>query len=138
MMCPGGPLTVQGIALIDTDQALPTDTLPDHATPRGGLRLTARILERLRDEVRDRSGELHVIFIPSKMEVEGLSPESPYQQAVGDLCRDLGIPTLDLSDALRDGWRRCYYRHGMHWNARGHRLAADAITEYVREVTRHD
>jgi lysophospholipase L1-like esterase len=114
------------------------DLLPDHTDPDPGLRLTAKILERLRDEVRSHSGELHVIFIPSKIEIEGLSDQTPYQRPVEDLCRDLDIPTLDLSDALCDSWQRCYYRYGMHWNARGHRLAADAIMEYIRKVTPHD
>jgi hypothetical protein len=96
------------------------------------LTLTAALLKELDREVTGRGGRLLVVFIPSKAEVDELANVRPYQHALVDTCKNYGIDCFDLAPAFHDTWRRTYYRLGMHWNARGHRVATEALLDYLR------
>ena len=99
-------------------------------------RLTERILEELRNEVMQRGSRLVVVFIPSKREIDELDNSVPYQKPLMDLCEKLGIDNFDLAPNFRKAFLRTYYRQGMHWNARGHKVAAEAMDSYLkRQVT---
>lgn len=104
------------------------DAGPEPFLP-GELEVTERLLTALDREVAERGGRLLVVFVPSKREIEaGRGGRGPaYQAALGQLCQELGIEHVDLAPAFRRAWRRTYHRVGMHWNARGHALAAQAI-----------
>ena len=91
------------------------------------LVLTSRVLEKLKQEVEMRGAKLVVFFIPSKGEVEKLIDSQPYQAQIIPLCEELGIEYFDLASDFQSVWPRAYYRYGIHWNARGHQIAADAI-----------
>jgi lysophospholipase L1-like esterase len=100
---------------------------------------TSRILEELRDAVERTESTLLVVFVPSKREVEEIGEYLPYQLEIAAVCRRLGVEHFDLAPAFKRTWRRTYYRRGMHWNARGHEVAARALLPYlVREIGRHD
>lgn len=102
------------------------------ANARGAdLSLTSRILQELKDEVEGRGAKLVVILIPSKREIEQLDDSSPYQIEIADLCQKLGIEHLDLAPTFKTIWYRTYYRIGIHWNSRGHQVAADSIFEHL-------
>ena len=47
----------------------------------------------------------------------------------------VGIPVLDLYPAFaeRGDWRNTEFAHDVHWNALGHRRAAEAIADYLLE-----
>jgi hypothetical protein len=99
------------------------------------ITLTARIIEELRDEVASLGSRLLVVFIPSKGEIEGLSDDPPYQDELAEICKMLGIEHLDLAPAFKHTWYRTYYRQGSHWNSRGHKIAAEALDEYLTKNT---
>jgi hypothetical protein len=93
--------------------------------------VTLRLLALLRDEVTRRGAQFHVVFIPNKIEVELKGPGPWYQERLELPLAKQGIPTLDLSPALRDTRLRTYHRRGGHWNRRGHLVAAETIAEYL-------
>jgi hypothetical protein len=114
-------------------------------------KLSERILRDLRDTVSARGRKLLVVLIPSELQVvraqweqevrhEKMSPatfdlDSPNRRALA-ICRDAGIPALDLLPPLRaasDGGAILYLPSDHHWNARGHALAADLILRKLRE-----
>jgi lysophospholipase L1-like esterase len=95
------------------------------------LTLTSRILEELKKEVETRGAKLLVVFIPSKREIERFDDSLPYQTEIARLCLQLGIEYFDLAPNFKATWRRTYYRLGGHWNARGHRIAAEALHQYL-------
>jgi lysophospholipase L1-like esterase len=100
-------------------------------------RLTVRILEALRNEVMQRGSRLVVVFIPSKREIDDLDNSMPYQKVLMEFCDQLGIDCLDLAPDFSKPILRTYYRQGMHWNARGHEVAAEALIEYLKkQITR--
>jgi len=95
--------------------------------------LTYAILQELQREVRLRGAKLIVAFIPSKREIENLTASKPYQKKVSGLCEQLDIHYLDMAPAFRHSWLRSYYRKGMHWNDRGHKLAAGVLVPFIKK-----
>lgn len=95
------------------------------------LTLTFQILEELKAEVTRSGAKLVVFFIPSKREIERLDESLPYQIEIAALCQKRGIESFDLAANFKKVWYRTYYRLGSHWNSRGHRLAGEALYEYL-------
>lgn len=98
--------------------------------------LTARILEELRNDVTRRGSRLVVVFIPSKGEIDKLDDSVPYQTAIASLCEKLGIEYFDLAPNLKSTFFRTYYRQGMHWNPHGHKVAAEALYDFLEKEVR--
>lgn len=100
---------------------------------RQPMKLTRRILEQLRDEVVARGGRLVVVAIPAWREFAGGGRYEPYQPKLERACDHLAIDFLDLAPALKASFFRTYNRLGRaHWNRNGHRVAAQAIEEFLR------
>jgi len=108
-----------------------------------------RVLERMRRECDGRP--FGVLLVPDEFQVEDElwaelgSEELERDRAQRLLARELGqrgIPVLDLQAALRaveplaDGRRHVYHRQDTHWNARGNRVAGEALAGFVRELAR--
>jgi hypothetical protein len=102
------------------------------------LELTHRILRELRDEVAGRGGRFAVVAIPSKLELMSIDGYVPYQSRLRPLCAELDIDYLDLGPALDSAWLGTYYRAGMHWNRRGHAVAATAILDLLSRPERNE
>jgi hypothetical protein len=98
-----------------------------------GIRLTAGILKELKNEVTRRGSRLLVVFIPSKLEIDKIDNSVPYQAAFADQCEKLDLQCVDLAPEFKKVLLRTYYRQGMHWNARGHKVAAEALYEYLEK-----
>ena len=90
------------------------------------LTLTSRILEELKEKVERRGAKLVVGLIPSKREIEKFDTFL-YQKEIAKLCQQLDIEYLDLAPNFKNTWYRTYYRYGVHWNAHGHKIAAEAL-----------
>ncbi len=95
------------------------------------LTLTSRILKELKAEVERRGAKFVVALIPSKVEIEKLGVYTPYQIEIVKLCQQLDIECLDIAPKLKNTWYRTYYRLGMHWNMHGHKIAAEALDDFV-------
>jgi len=112
---------------------------------------TAAILRTLRDDVQASGARLLVAYVPSRMEVHddswrltqrlyGFEPAGWDRRRVAErllaLGRSDGFPVLDLTTPLRDVDRglagRPYFDEDGHWNAIGHRAAAQAIADRLR------
>lgn len=95
------------------------------------LTLTSRILEKLKNEVESRGAKLLVGFVPSKFEIDRLDDSPPYQAQIAKLCQQSGIECFDLASNFKKTPYRTYYRLGGHWNSHGHRIAAEALYQYL-------
>lgn len=110
----------------------------------------SRILARIRKVMADHGGRVVVAFAPSMetmtrerftREVEDLaSGQSSLEihidrpsRRLGDICRDLGIPYVDLNPVFR-GQKdplSLYLKANYHWNAAGHRLAGETTARKI-------
>lgn len=112
---------------------------------------TTRLLKALNDEVKAHGARLLVAYVPSKMEVSerdwGLTRlEYDLDDTLwdrGKVAHDLegagedsGFPVLDLTGALRKADSPItggpYHSHGGHWDALGHRIAAERVAQFLR------
>jgi hypothetical protein len=114
-----------------------------------------RALARRVRELRDRSAGIPfgVVLIPDESMVEdalwerilSLPPgrsldRDALRERLLALCAEEAIPCLDLLPALRaapagpDGSRHLYLRNDLHWNARGNRVAGEALVPFVRSL----
>jgi lysophospholipase L1-like esterase len=111
---------------------------------------TEHLLSLLQREVAAHGAQLVVAYVPSKMETgradweltrrryrldEGAWDRGLVARRLESAGRRLGLPVLDLTDALWAEQGRAYFAQGGHWNARGHAVAAQEIARFVREKT---
>lgn len=113
---------------------------------------TRHLLRHLNAEVRAHGGRLAVAYVPAKLEVSerawalgqarfGVDETSWDRRRLARLLKqagaDLGFSVLDLTAALRaaDGGSlgSGYHDPGGHWNATGHRVAADQVAGFLRD-----
>jgi hypothetical protein len=110
------------------------------------------ILREARDLVAPRP--FAVLLIPDEFQVEDELWQALLAAAGRELERDAlqqrllprlaaeGIPALDLLPILRavaplpDGRRHLYHARDTHWNARGNRVAGEALAEFLLESRR--
>ena len=101
------------------------------------LDYTAFALEQFRERA-DRDGMRLVILASYGMKSYGIRPFD----RMSAMAARSGIPVIDQADyILRRGGRieDAHWRHDDHWNATGHRWAAEALLEYLkrnREICR--
>ncbi|HEY8148256.1 MAG TPA: GDSL-type esterase/lipase family protein [Vicinamibacteria bacterium] len=114
---------------------------------------TEHLLSLLQREAAAHVAQLVVAYVPSKMETsradwertrrryridESLWDRGLVARRLEAAGERLGIPVLDLTDALWAEQGRAYFAQGGHWNARGHAVAAQEIARFLRERTRLD
>jgi hypothetical protein len=123
---------------------------PRYAVP--GWELTRALLMRLRDDVVASGARFAIVMIPSRIQVlPGLfdlgsvlyadAPDvqrfmaDPWlpQRRIAGFAREQGIPVLDLGPVLGDNEPvdDLYFPIISHWNAAGHRVATQAIAEFL-------
>jgi lysophospholipase L1-like esterase len=117
----------------------------------GGYRRTEDLLRRMHDALSARGIRLVVLVVPDEFQVD----DALYADAVrlsgrppADYDRDLpsrrltrvleavSVPVVDVTEALRVRARqeRVYRIENTHWNAAGHRLAAEVLAERLRAL----
>ncbi|HXI02354.1 MAG TPA: hypothetical protein VNI57_04185, partial [Candidatus Saccharimonadales bacterium] len=108
---------------------------PDGPASRQVQARTARYLfDRLREEAARTGAAFAPVIVPSVAHVyfpQVLAGEAWGDSVVKDWGQDSGVPVLDLVPGFREAYRetgqRYHYRQDKHWNAAGHRLAADLL-----------
>lgn len=114
--------------------------------------ITEELILMLRDEVEADGACFAVMVIPSHYQVDHLWEAFLHARLVGDeytwnrsatserladyLPRN-GIPNLDLTPIFRDrgnlGGESLYLERDGHWNANGHKVAAESLFSWIRE-----
>jgi hypothetical protein len=104
----------------------------------------ARIVARMRDELRARDIELIVDLLPNRGALESADPPatSSYRtrRRAKEITSRLGIRTLDawdlFAEALQRNGSRRYFRdeHDIHFTPEGHRLLADWLAAQLPPV----
>jgi len=109
---------------------------PAHLAVEGidPLGLAEALIAELAWSAAERGAPLSVVAIPHKAQFEPGSGYRPYQERLKPGCRAAGADYLDLAPAFAQTRLRTYFRTGMHWNPRGHRVAAEALTGHLRAV----
>lgn len=103
---------------------------------------TVRALEAIRSSTEAAGARLGVVAIPTFDQVharrwQGRNFDLGLPQAwLGAWAREQGVPYLDLLPPMREHLartgERLYLRRDVHWNARGHAFAGEAIAQWVR------
>jgi len=112
---------------------------------------TATILTVLEREAKSDGANLLVAYVPSRMEVSdrdwdltqrrygmeaGKWDRGRVVQRLAEIGRTAGFPVLDLTGPLRAAqgtWAGPYYVDDGHWNALGHRVAAQEVERDLRQ-----
>jgi hypothetical protein len=116
-----------------------------------GWEMTGHLLESLAREAEARGAAFLVAYVPARMEVHdadweltrikfGMDDERWDRGRVLSRLEEIGraarFPVLDLTPALRRADRRIlggpYYAGDLHWNARGHEVAAAEVEAFLR------
>lgn len=99
-----------------------------------GAAETAHLLVAMQRLAQDKHARFTVVWIPHRTELEREISVVPYVRAaraiVEDACRRAGIPFIDLAPAFRQralSGEALIFAHDEHWNAAGHRLAAEQL-----------
>ena len=90
---------------------------------------TAFGIDRFRERADRDGAALLIFFVPE------LNPVYPWAaEALEETARERGVPLIDLHDYVtRQGRdvRESMFAHDFHWNATGHRWAAEALLEWL-------
>jgi lysophospholipase L1-like esterase len=112
-------------------------------------RVTHALLRDLKRAVEADGARLIVLYVPVVFEIDDHEWELTRERyrlgrrwapdkvvnKLADICRELEIPLADPRGALRRAnanGHSPYYRSDFHWNATGHRIAAEVATPLVR------
>jgi hypothetical protein len=109
---------------------------PSRSSLRTELRerspLVYGLLQAIGRQAQRRGTHFLVALVPDKSQVLGLTEHTLWQGALLNGCRQLEIECLDLLPAFT-GRSDAYWRIDPHWNAKGHRLAAETILQRLQE-----
>lgn len=97
--------------------------------------LFARIARRLRDDVAGWGGRLVFAYLPSIRRFDDPSTANPHRTSILEEVNALGIPTVDLFDALSrhpDPLSLFPFRLESHFTEEGFELVAEAVNESLR------
>ncbi len=90
------------------------------------LRITAKLLQQLAQEANAAGAEFGIVVIPFRDDLTSGNVQA--QSFVARLCEDRQIPCLDLSPVLSTD---DYFKTDIHFNIKGHQIAAQAINEFL-------
>lgn len=124
----------------------PDDAYFARAWPR-----TERHLDRLQTAVANDGAQLVLLIIPNASQVDRaahdfaaslgydvdpawLTGTCRTREALLAWCQSAGVPCLDLTDPFRASEPPLYYLHDGHFNAAGHRRAAEVLAEFLSKA----
>lgn len=137
------------------DKTVPRDsnlvwwlTYTDLTSPEAadGLALTQQAILDARQQVlaQDEKTKFVVVIFPYREQVYASTELQPQldqlNQALADFCRQQDLTCLDLTSALREragqAGESLYFRKDIHLNQRGNEVAADILSEALKEYWR--
>lgn len=92
------------------------------ASLKGSI-IVARLLGLLNRLAKEHGARLVVVSVPMS---------EPYRQELAETLGAEGVPYLALDAAFANPQAAVTFAHDGHWNAAGHRIAADAIEEFLQ------
>lgn len=104
----------------------------------------AATIEKMAELSRRAGFEVTVVTVPSAVRlyagpfgIDGVPTEPYFIQAVMALAAEQDLDYVDLRELLAPAAAKemLHRRDDTHWNARGHRLVADALSAHLREKT---
>jgi hypothetical protein len=98
-------------------------------------KLNASLIQQMRIMANRYKGHLLIVFIPSRKQLENRVAKFIWPRALYKICRDEGIPLLDLTSRLAVNPGSYYNAWGgvHHLNAQGHLAAYESIRKYMDE-----
>ncbi len=128
--------------------SLRDNLLLDTSEMERGWRGIEQSLRELRSEIEGAGAKMVLVCIPAGAQVdkkywwatrlgfvldERVLTDTPFQDRLGRFASTEGIPVVDLLPAMRRGADvALYFEQDGHWNARGHAIAAEMISEALR------
>lgn len=111
---------------------------PDPETEIYQEQMAGQLLSALNQEVSKKGAKLWVVAIPSKKQfVEKGGGSVPYQRRLERICNAIpGVDYIDLAPYFAKTPFRTYYRRGIHLNAFGNRVVADALYDHLKRHSR--
>lgn len=116
-----------------------------------GRQLVAARLRQMRDVADTCGAKFLVAYVPAAVQVEPADriayypwtedlAQAPYDRelpwrALSQLTSGLGITAIDLAPALTKRAEPVYFADAWHWNAAGHQIAAERLSEALIEST---
>ncbi len=94
-------------------------------------------LRAIRKTANDAGAEFRIVVIPyePQLDPELLAKDRHYvlkpQRHLAAICESEGIPLLDLHEVFRTAGEKALYEDRVHLTASGHRVAANAIREWL-------
>ena len=123
---------IEGALIRGTPACLETFTQPDYWEP--AWEVTEAVVKRLMEDVEKQGGELVVVSIPPGRGYLGCS-SSPYSERMNSLCTGAGVAHIDLLPGFSQSAVQPHFRRDGHWNAEGHRLAAEIIYDELLKAS---
>ena len=100
-----------------------------------GWNLTKAILKEIDTVAEANNAKTFVVIIPTREQVYK-NWDSEINGALVDFCKESNIPVLDLLPEFRkhaQNGEQLYFKIDRHWNANGHKLAAELIYDKLIE-----
>ena len=92
--------------------------------------LHAALLSRLQSEVRDAGGVLAVAFLPGRSDT---AVDRHRRTWLAQWCATADVPFVDLTDTIHRAGAAAFIPDNPHWNALGHRVAGEALHQFLRD-----
>ena len=100
-----------------------------------GWNLTKAILKEIDTVAEANNAKTFVVIIPTREQVNK-NWDSEINGVLVDFCKESNIPVLDLLPEFRkhaQNGEQLYFKIDRHWNANGHKLAAELIYDKLIE-----
>ena len=111
-------------------------SMEDSTTQEQELRLAQALLARMREWTLQHDSRLFVVMVPHLSQIQRFSPRTAASNALATrllaACRELKIDAVDLTPILKHRAQEgeaLYFPRERHWNALGHKRAAEIIVK---------
>lgn len=98
-------------------------------------RLNEALLREMHLACERHKSQLVVVYIPSRKQLEkgGIFRSLTRPRSLARICREQGIPFLDLTPDLESEPSEYYLPNEIHFSTEGHRLTSSRLIQFLRE-----